>query len=602
MICPQCGNIVPDSAGVCDECGMILKTREKGTGVASIRQGRSGSEAVRSDRGSAYTAPVPEGRPAYAGGTETLSASDETPGASAEGRSAFRSRRVHRVRRLMINWALVWTVLLVLVLLAAGSAYIYLKTSDAGQLILARLGYDANAEALWALGTEYLDQGYIERAIMSYESAYALDPDREDIYTKLLMLGEAYEAGGYYGKAEDLYTRMYTTIDPSNVTAYRLVANILTSQNRYMELSGFLKMAYTATKDASFSRQREELIPAVPTATLAAGKYQLSMGDNEQYKTVELVSSEGYDIYYLMDGTTDAVLPDDGTLYEHPIQLPEGYHTLRAVALSSELVSDEMSTSYTITSPVPLSPKLSLAPGTYETKQRVWIRYNGDDADSVIIYYTIDGLTPTSNSPIYTGEPVILPGGRVHVKAIAVNTYKKVSNEMDVELKINIPFKRYYNASDTCGDFVMLQTTRETFIKRYGAPLSEEDIVDPIALRCIRLTYDWGFAKFMTSSNGFVIYDFQTSSPNFNGPRSTKIGQDLAAITDKYRDMGQAYNQNGDRSIYWDDAEGFAKLYKLDNQNCRLDYVYYTEDDGTVTLSYYLTDNSVTQIRVQYHN
>ena len=75
----------------------------------------------------------------------------------------------------MINWALVWTVLLVLVLLAAGSAYIYLKTSDAGQLILARLGYDANAEALWALGTEYLDQGYIERETLIADRVARLD-------------------------------------------------------------------------------------------------------------------------------------------------------------------------------------------------------------------------------------------------------------------------------------------------------------------------------------------------------------------------------------------------------------------------------------------
>ena len=117
MICPQCGNIVPDSAGVCDECGMILQTREKGTGAASIRQGRSGSEAVRSDRGSAYASSVPEGRPAYPGGPESPRAPEEPADTPPESRNAFRSRRVHKVRKLMINWALVWTILFVLVLL-----------------------------------------------------------------------------------------------------------------------------------------------------------------------------------------------------------------------------------------------------------------------------------------------------------------------------------------------------------------------------------------------------------------------------------------------------------------------------------------------------
>ena len=96
-----------------------------------------------------------------------------------------------------------------------------------------------------------------------------------------------------------------------------------------------------------------------------------------------------------------------------------------------------------------LDETVSLAPGDYETRQRVWIRYNGEDADTVVIYYTIDGQSPTSNSPIYTGDPIYLPGGRIHVKAVAVNTYGKISNEMDVEMKINISFLRYFNSKDT---------------------------------------------------------------------------------------------------------------------------------------------------------
>ena len=606
MICPQCGNVLSDSSTVCPECGMSLKDKASISGAAGIRQGRTGKNARRNERAVSYSAYAAAQQEAPGLDEDAENARNRVP-EPVSGKASRAAKRAggRTARRFMVNWALVWTVLLVLVFLGAAGGFLYLKTSDAGQLILARLGYDANAEALWALGTEYLDQGYIERAILSYESAYELEPGREDIYSKLLLLGEAYLAGGYMSKAEDLYTKMYTEIDPDIVTAYRLKAGILSSQNRSLELASFLKEAYQATGDASFSRQREELVPSAPTASLAAGKYMLDQAVNEQHKLVELISDEDYDIYYLdLEKPDDSkVLPDDGVKYTGPIELNANYHIIRAVAVSSELVSDEMVIVYTVTAPTPVAPKLSLAPGEYQTRQRVWLRYTGPDADTVTMYYTIDGQNPDEKTaPIYTGDPILLPGGRIHVKAIAVNSYGIRSNVMDVLLKINIDFKRYFNASDTFDSFVLLSTTRDQFVRKYGSPVSESEISDPIAMRCIRLDYSWGHACFMSSSAGYVIYDFETNSSSFSAPRSTKCGMNSAAVTEKFRDMGQPEYRNGDRSIYWDENQDFAKLYKLENSeySARIDYVYHTEDGGQVILSYYLTGDIVAKIGVRY--
>ena len=574
-----------------------------------IRQGRTGSKSTYAER--TYN------RPGFSEEIiESIPAEDDRADyrtnpwkyAPKEGGRRSGRRTVPSSHRLMINWAMIATVLLVLALFGAAGGYVYLKTTDAGQLILARLGREANAEALWALGTEYLDQGYIDRAITSYETAFAQEPEREDIYNKLLLLGEAYEAGGYYKKAEDLYISLYTDHDPANPAAYRLLANLLNTQGRTMELADFLKLAYDKTGDASFSRQRAEMIPTTPTISLDAGKHQLDQSKDEHFKTVELMSSEGYDIYYVLRSDEnsppkidDLMLPEEGIKYTQPILLGKGFHALRAVALSSDLVSDEMSVNYTITSPVPLAPRLSLAPGTYETKQRVWIRYLGDDADTVTIYYTIDGQSPKrDSSPIYTGDPITLPGGRVHVKAIAINSYDMISNEMDVELKINIPFKHYFNSSDSYGNFTLLTTSRDAFVRSYGTPVTEEEIVDPIAPRCLELTYPWGYARFMASASGYVIYAFETTSSSYTGPRSTKIGMSEQDITDKFRDMGQAPNQNGDRSIYWDEAAGSAKIYKVDDENSRIEYIYNTDDNASVVLTYYLKNNSVVRVSVRY--
>ncbi|MBR6707349.1 MAG: chitobiase/beta-hexosaminidase C-terminal domain-containing protein [Clostridia bacterium] len=627
MICPQCGNVLSDSVTVCPECGMSLKDTASISGAAGIRQGRTGKNARRTERAAPYSA-FASAQTENAGIDDyrLLRPGPERVPDLPERRS--RRTREHRVRKFMVNWALVWTVILFLVILGAAGGFLYLKTSDAGQLILARMGYDANAEALWALGSEYLDQGYIERAIISFESAHALEPDRPDIYSKLLLLGEAYMAGGYLSKAEALYTTMYTDIDPKTVTAYRLKASILTSQGRTMELAAFLKEAYTATGDASFSRQREELVPAAPTAALAAGKYTLDLTTSEQFKSVELLSAEDYDIYYIhffkpnkeyieedeLQKLNAQALPDDGTLYTGPIHLEPGYHVIRTVAISSELISDEMVTTYTVSAPSPSSPKLSLAPGTYQTRQRVWLRYTGKDP--VTIYYTIDGQTPVTpmtgdsrnqpayTSPVYTGEPILLPGGRVHVKAIAVNSYNVRSNEMDVELKIDIKFEHFFNAADTYGNFTLLTTTRDQFVRKYGQPTAEQEYSDTIALRCLQLDYDWGYARFMSTSVGYVVYDVQSDSSSFAGPRSTRCGMNASAVCEKFRDMGQLNNSDGSRSIYWDQSSGYAMSYK-DKTNPSLgqiDYVYYTEDGGSVMLTYYTANDIVTKIGVRYSN
>ena len=191
-----------------------------------------------------------------------------------------------------------------------------------------------------------------------------------------------------------------------------------------------------------------------------------------------------------------------------------------------------------------------------------------------------------------------LPGGKkVIVKAVAVNGYGKVSNVMEREYKINIPFKRYFNESDVFSDFEIMETTRDAFIKKYGSPLEEVAIEDTaVSGAKVKLTYSWGEARFCTTEKGQMIYYLDTVSTSASGPRKTKIGMAETEVTEKFRDMGQTYDQNGDRSIYFDEAEGFAKLYHLDDIHDRLDYSYYRVDGGTVKLSYHLENGKVVRM------
>ena len=98
-----------------------------------------------------------------------------------------------------------------------------------------------------------------------------------------------------------------------------------------------------------------------------------------------------------------------------------------------------------------------------------------------------------------------------------------------------------------------------------------------------------------------MLYRLETDSTSIVGPRSTRVSMKETTVTGKFRDMGQLNDQNGDRSIYYDDQAGaYAKLYKLSDDTARIDYAYTTDDGGRVTLSYYLTGGVVARMGISY--
>lgn len=600
MVCEQCGALLKDGSRVCHECGAnIAPEHRNAADPLSRRQGRPdteretwGSSARR--RAEADVSHPPKESDAHA-------EMRQTPPAAAEGERMKRAQlhtESKKKKKRMINWAKVWAGLVLFLILLAIAAFVFLKVTDAGQLILLRMGKEGNANANWVYGQELLDQGYVERSIKCFETAYELDPDDEQIYTKLLLLADAYEAGNRPGDAEEVF-RLLKEMEPSNPIAFRNIIRLMQDQNRKMELAAFLSEAYTATGDESFRRQREDMLPSTPTTSEEAGKLR-------RERDVALISAEDYEIYYLM--TPEGTLPEDGTLYTAPIHLGKGTHLIRAVAVSSDLVSDELSVKFTIELPVPRAPLSSLAPATYENRQRIWLRYEEKEEDKVdtvedpkeddiTIYYTIDGQTPTSNSPIYTGEPFYLPPGKSILKAVAVNGYGEVSNILERDYKINKKYELFFNTKDEFSNFTMKKTTKDTFVRLYGNPLEEAEIEDSSMLgSCIKLSYSWGEARFVMTKDGYLIYYVETTSTSMVGPRKTKLGMTEKEVTEKFRDMGQTYNQNGDRSIYWDEASGYGMLYKLGTNSYRLDYVYYLKDTTRMTLSYHLENGKVIKI------
>lgn len=608
MICERCGTQSDNGARVCPRCGAPLHVYTGKSGVASIRQGRS-HEPPR-----VYGA-MPE-RPAareerY---SEDAGRPDNRRGVQ-QGKHGERERKKRpdmsapSVRPRGINYALLFTILgSVLVVLIATVFVLGIKTST-GQLylmhavsgnpereakVISMIGDEAAASALWVIGGEQLDQGYIARAIETFEQAYTLNPKIDNLYNRLMELADAYEASGQLGSAEEVYYQLYTVVDPTQPLAYRNAIAIMTDQGRLFEATDLMAAAYEKTGELSFKAQREQLVPLPPTATLETGRLMLE-------RTTELVSSQGYDIYYLMDDEVGQ-LPEDGILFESPIKLTEGTHIIRAVCVSSALVSDEVSLKYTILFPSPSAPKSRILSGTYSRRVRMKLYMdttNDTPGQEVTIYYTIDGTAPNSESPIYTDEGFLLPPGRVKVRAVAVNQYSKVSNELVADFRIELPFKNFFrDTNDQFKAFKVGTTTYDAIKKLYGEGKAETvDDANATNGKALRVTYDWGEMRF--SAVGETLISVSTNYASMVGPRNTRVGMKVNEVTEQFRDMGQVANARGNRSIYYDDATGYARYYKDSDTSAHLEYVYKREDGGLTTLTYELENDNVVRIRME---
>ncbi len=652
MLCPDCNTYAAEDDIVCRRCGKLLdRQHSEEEELMSFRQGRHlrkvqaelppppkvpGSTGASRSFEDTRPLETAESTGAVYSRRETLANTgryygledgmvddsplaygvSENPTIMAQSQRSSRAKRGLRMKRL-INWAYVLIGCIVLLIALAIGAYLFLTRTPSGQVIMARMGEDATSAAMWQVGQEYMQTGDIERAIEYFLSARAKDEEaKEPNVTGLLQLGSAYEADDRLAEAEEVYAYIYTEVVPSAPEAYRAQVRVLLAQDKAAEAAVLLAEAYKQTGVASFRSQRLEILPEVPAASVVAGYYNAA-------QTIELLQGQDCEIWYSLDKF--AVLPQDGILYEGPIELSEGEHQLRAVAVNGDLVSDVMRADYQIYLPTPLQPDSNLAPKTYTGKRKVTLKPGKlsdedleknpgyaatlDDpvAQTITIYYTIDGSQPDQDSPIWDGTPIQLGnyGGYVYLKAVSVNGYGKQGNTLERTYKFDVSpgYRKMFTTEDVIGDLKLGTTTREAFHAKYGAGQGPEMVIlNTVEGECEKYTYDWGYASFMKIKSGWVLADLKFTNDQFEGPRDTRIGMAEAKITALFKDCGQVVGATGiKRGLYYENEDRQGVISIMPTGEKTIYYRVGTADGHVWQLEYEInTSGNCTSIRWFY--
>ncbi len=648
MLCPECGRYNEDDKVVCQYCGKLLEREMPDAGEEELmrfRQGRHlrGKEPLppeptprrRRSSSRAFEDPQPPETPEstgeiygqreslqntgrFYGDPEELPLETEDPDdpmttrfAGVQESQYQRKSRVkrHLSYRRMVNWAHMAIIAVVLLIVGAVGFLVFLRNTESGQVIVARWGYDASAAALWTVGNEHFENGEVDLALECFVSARMKDEEAKALTApNLLQMGEAYEAQGNLEAASEVYACIYTDVEPTSSDAYNAHVRVLKELGREAEAAVLLQTAYQKTGLPTFRTERLALLPALPTVSVVGGYYN-------KKQTVELHQSQEHSIYYTFD--IYAELPGEGILYEGPIELGEGEHELRAVAVNGDLVSDPMKTVYQIYMPTPLQPDANLAPGTYTSARKnvkLWPGKLSDEqleknpgyaetlddpvAQTITIYYTIDGSIPDADSPIYTGEPIVMAtSGYMTLRAVSVNGYGKQGNMKEIEIKLNLKGStpKVYNVQDVIGKLKIAATTQESFLSEYGEGKGKESVwLSGIEGECARYTYDWGYVTFMKQTGGWLLAEVYLTSNALAAPRGTSIGMTEEQITSKFKDFGQVTSPSGNRGLYRDlDNSDEGKIFVQPDGGKIIRYRTDTPDVHVWQLEYILNDKGV---------
>jgi hypothetical protein len=270
---------------------------------------------------------------------------------------------------------------------------------------------------------------------IAIKAAFSNSSVSEAVYTiniplPVAVVPVAAPAAGTYTSAQSVSLSSGT----SGATIYYTTDNSPPSTSSMVYSSPFLVQVSQTIKaiavKSGYQNSSEGTFGYTITGTVQAPSFSVATGGYGPAQSVTLSSATpGASIYYTTNSTTPS---RSSSLYSGAITVSASQTVKAFAALEDWADSSVSSAEYTINGQASM-PTFSVASGTYTSVQSVTLASATADA---LIYYTVNGDTPSSSSTLYSGA--ISVGSSMTIKAIAIKADYSSSSIVEVTYTINI--------------------------------------------------------------------------------------------------------------------------------------------------------------------
>ena len=280
-------------------------------------------------------------------------------------------------------------------------------------------------------------------------------------------------------------------------------------------------------------------IASTPVFSPVAGSYI-------QVQTVTIsTSTPASTIYYTTDGTTPTT---NSSTYSTPVSV-SATETLEAIAVATGYGNSAVGSAvYTLQ---PATPTFSPATGTYTAVQNVSI---SDSTVGTTIYYTTDGTTPTSNSPVYSSTITVSTTETLSAIATAAGFTNSAVGSAAYFINLTpattpgfSPAAGTYSTtqsvtiSDSTTNSIIYYTTNgtapTTASPQYSAAISvsANETIEAIAMA----------PGYITSATGSAPYTIAAATPVFSPVAGSYVSAQSVSISDTTAGAVIYYTTNG---------------------------------------------------------
>ena len=314
--------------------------------------------------------------------------------------------------------------------------------------------------------------------------------------------------------------------------------------------------------------------PASPTFSPPGGSYtttqDISLSD----------STSGSAIYYTTDGTTPTT---SSSVYSIPLAVNAGTTTtFEALAVAPLGLQSAVTTAtYVVSAAVPgvtSAPTFLPVPGTYASAQSITL---SDPTAGSLIYYTVDGTTPSVSSSVYSSP--ILVGSTEAIQALAIAPGLSASSVSSGAYTIN-PTTQVINfpngfagaASSFTFNGVGALTGSTLQIMTASQTSARSSIWFTPTVNIATFTTEFDFQVLNGEADGFT-FAIQTKGPLAIGSTGNAlgygggisgIGKSLAIKFDIHNNSGEGSDSTG---FLYERSTANDTFHQSDSFECRLD-------------------------------